>query len=318
LDLGKLQVFDLVREVIVLRKLQLHFYKNCKLLRDHIFSCDAFGGNSCLDVNDNVTNIMTTTTVSSNSQVPTATPLYDEPPDLFSRLSSQNSQLSYLATKPSYEQLTWTPTSGPAASAERSRESVILAATTDKEASQDSVASSQLTAYVASQSSIASSASSRDASISAAGYSSVPSPTASIIAIWDTPPETGPVQYEFYAVPPNYNQAIFADACDNDLPSTPSEWAVTDPQLPRVDPVRQAGQVPQRQPPGKLQLSDQTTYEEYEIGTGKLSYGDQPPLLCGSPSFTDNSTLTPNNGACNGVQDVVQVVIVCPYGSPGI
>ena len=205
------------------------------------------------------------------------------------------------------------------AATESSRASVVLAATKDAEASQDSAASSQDVAYDSSEASIASSTSSRVNSASSAGYSMIATPTASMLAIWNTPPRSGPAMYEFYPVNPNYDTAIIPDPCsEDDAPSTPEYIEVQDPKLGRVAGIRTAGDVPQRQALGTLQVSHHCFYEEDMPGNATIFRNGDTHSQCSPPSNWDMWNQTPNNGSCGEVQDVVQLVAICPYGSPGI
>ena len=197
-----------------------------------------------------------------------------------------------------------------------------MGATTDAEASQDSAAASQITAYQNSQAAEVSSASSRDASFSSASYSTVAQPTASMLVIWDVSLETGPAEYKFIDAPPTFNQPVIPDTCGDGTSSLEVKYDVFDPKQGRVDDIRHAGQVPQRQAPGYIDLDDNCAYEEYDLGNATFVCDNHNTVLCTSPDHWWNlaNTLTPDNGAanCEGVQKVANLVMVCPYGAPGL
>ena len=199
-----------------------------------------------------------------------------------------------------------------------SRVSVVLGATTDAEASQDSVASAQLASDDSSQSSIASVASVSVASASAAGQSMVPKPTASILGIWDVPPDSGQPEYFFYDVPAGFQNSL-DDNCGSpsdsqeNLLSSYQLWEIDDPKQGRIDDIRPA--TVQRQAPGLIsQSGSNCVYEEDEINNATVSCKGRAILACSPPSPDLAATVEPNNGSCGGIQDVRMLIMVCPYG----
>ncbi|KAF2233538.1 hypothetical protein EV356DRAFT_196950 [Viridothelium virens] len=151
-------------------------------------------------------------------------------------------------------------------------------------------------------------------SSSSSSVSSVPSPTASILVIRDVPPVTGQSYYDFFIVPPNYSESLDDQCGGRALPSdAQSMWYVDDPKLGRVDGDRPNPVV--RTAPGFLQQSgSHCHYEEDTIGTATVYCDNKANLACFPPSQDLANTVVPNNGACGGINDVRQLVMVCPFG----
>jgi len=137
-----------------------------------------------------------------------------------------------------------------------------------------------------------------------------PTPTAEVLIIWDVPPVTGPVFYDFYKEALGFTASLdnnCGDIVNNDIPF----WEPNDPKQGRVDGDRPAAGIP-RQPPGKLgtlPIGKACVYEEDVLNTGTITCTDST-WTCAPPASALAGDVEPNNGACSGIDYVRTLVMV--------
>lgn len=138
-----------------------------------------------------------------------------------------------------------------------------------------------------------------------------PSPTASILIIWDVPPATGQPFYDFYNTPAGFTESHDND-CGNKVGGPSPFWELNDPKQGRIDHIRPA--TVYRQAPGKLGtltgVKGNCVYEEDTIGKGTISCDNNVRHNCSPPSSDLANKIEPNNGACGGVKNVRTLVMV--------
>jgi len=141
--------------------------------------------------------------------------------------------------------------------------------------------------------------------------SAVPTPTASVLIIWDVPPVTGQPFYDFYKVP-----AGFSDSLDNDCGDIVGTlmpfWEPNDPKQGRIDKIRPKSV--DRIAPGNLgtmpNFKSNCVYEEDTLGSGKITCDNNVKITCSPLSADLANKIEPNNGACSGIQNVRTLVMV--------
>jgi hypothetical protein len=138
-----------------------------------------------------------------------------------------------------------------------------------------------------------------------------PSPTASILIIWDVPPATGQPLYDFYNVPAGFSDSL-DNNCGNIVGIQTPFWEPNDPKQGRIDNIRPKSI--NRIAPGNLgtmpNFKSNCVYEEDTLGSGKITCDNDIAITCSPPSTDLADKIEPNNGACLGVQNVRTLVMV--------
>ena len=137
-----------------------------------------------------------------------------------------------------------------------------------------------------------------------------------MLVIWNVPPKTGQPTYDFYNARADFAESLDG-GCGNsvDLPLNPI-WTVDDPTMGRIDNIR--ADKPLRQAPGKLGTIGRTTgncvYTENTPGNGEIACDGNVKFMCRPPSPELADKISPNNGACPGIENIENVrslVMVC-------
>ncbi len=144
-----------------------------------------------------------------------------------------------------------------------------------------------------------------------------PTPTASILIIWDVPPKTGQPFYDFYQAPAGFAKSL-DNSCGSKKPELMPFSHIGDPKQGRIDKIRPKSVT--RQAPGKLGplkgVQGNCVYEESSIGAGRISCDKDVKITCTAPRADLAKKISPNNGACGDVKDVRTLVMVCaPFHS---
>jgi hypothetical protein len=140
----------------------------------------------------------------------------------------------------------------------------------------------------------------------------VPSPTKEILIIWDTPPVSGPTFYDFYEEALGYSASL-DNSCGAIVTTNAPFFYIADPEQGNVDPNRPENGFTRKAPGplGPMIVGKSTcAYEEHTLNTASITCEDNNTWLCTLPASALAATVEPNNGACGGIQNVRQLIMV--------
>ena len=129
----------------------------------------------------------------------------------------------------------------------------------------------------------------------------------SIYVVWDIPPVSGPTFYDFFDLPNGSTQNL-DNQCGNVVGGPNPLSEIHDPT------TNGRGANPStRIPPGDLGsigFSNNCHYVENTLGSAQLKCDNNVSVDCHPPDANLANAVTPNNGACGGIQNVRMLVMV--------
>lgn len=126
-----------------------------------------------------------------------------------------------------------------------------------------------------------------------------PAPTASVFVIWQVPPVTGEVHYNFYNV-----EAGFKDSLDTQYgaraPPVSPFFEAKNPHLDRADKIRVGGQSAVHEAPGSLGpfigMKGNYKYVEDKLGEAEVRCDGNVVRKCSVPDHGLTMDIKPDNG----------------------